>query len=500
MFDFGIDESWQAVRRALENVTGGTCDITVMRKMWEENKKQLFPLFDGTGRIVSSVDGTLVTEDMQREEAHQATMGSIDKVYGKGLLSFAQREHLIILARRVLSHVLPIEIAENKIHYNREDPRNPDKVLNGVKFGTYVRYLAQKEFDSDLLVDTIVTAFSCATATIKRKAYQVVISINPLDMLLASEHTTGWSSCHGLDDCKATGALAYLLDNTSAIAYAYARAERNTVAGVTLPVKLWRQMVFFDLSTFSALTSRQYPEEMVWCSQTVEYALGKMLAKLYGEGAVETVSVTCADNNGKYRYAPLGKWHHVDRLHNLVSISPTQRKAVVTPGVATLPCLTCPTERDDIQTNKWVCHHCGDYGTTCTDCGAFCSTDCDDSNAAEWVDGDPYCRSCWRRLFVPCHDCDDYVPVDSVTVVDGDNICEGCFDAYYAVCVNCSEPGLITDMSVADDGDMYCGACAADVFCRCGRCRKLFFSEDTDSSEGRTMCRQCVGIVKKRGA
>ena len=101
---------------------------------------------------------------------------------------------------------------------------------------------------------------------------------------------------------------------------------------------------------------------------------------------------------------------------------------------------------------------------------------------------------------MPCHDCDDYVPVDNVTVVDGDNICESCFDAYYAICVNCSEPGLVTDMSVDDDGDMYCGACAADVFCRCGRCSKLFFSEDTDSSEDHTMCRQCVSIVKKRGA
>ena len=83
---------------------------------------------------------------------------------------------------------------------------------------------------------------------------------------------------------------------------------------------------------------------------------------------------------------------------------------------------------------------------------------------------------------MPCHDCDDYVPVDNVTVVDGANICESCFDAYYAICVNCSEPGLITDMSVDD------------------RCRKLFFSEDTDSSEDRTMCRQCVSIVKRRGA
>ena len=260
MFDFGIDESWRAVKHALENVTGGTCDITVMRKMWEENKKQLFPLFDGTGRMVSSVDSARVSEDMQREMAHQAVIGSIDKVYGKGLLTFPQREQLIILTRRVFSHVLPIEIAENKIHYNREDPRNPDKVLNGVKFGTYVRYLAQKEFDSDLLADTLVTAFSCATAAIKRKAHQVVISINPLDMLLASEHTTGWSSCHALDESRTAGALAYTLDSASAVAYAYTHTKTEGLTRQTLPIKAWRQMVFFDLTTPAVATSRQYPE------------------------------------------------------------------------------------------------------------------------------------------------------------------------------------------------------------------------------------------------
>ena len=491
MFDFNIDESWRAVQSVLSAASAENCDVSRLRKVWEENKKHLFPLFDGSGRKTFAVEKSAVSETVQCKAAENVLLDSLARAYHAGKISGTERRQAVDFADSIFNGATIQEIAENRLHVPRPDPRPKyaGKTLCGTKFGTYVTYLAEQKFDSALLVDTVVTAFSCATAMAKYKKHEVVVSINPLDMLLASEHTTGWSSCHALNSCKATGALAYLLDNTSAIAYAYARAERNTVAGVTLPVKLWRQMVFFDLSTFSALTSRQYPEEMVWCSQTVEYALGKMLAKLYGEGAVETVSVTCADNNGKYRYAPLGKWHHVDRLHNLVSISPTQRKAVVTPGVATLPCLTCPTERDDIQTNKLVCHHCGDYGTTCTDCGAFCSTDCDDSNAAEWVDGDPYCRSCWRRLFVPCHDCDDYVPVDNVTVVGGDNICESCFDAYYAICVNCSEPGLVTDMSVDDDGDMYCGACAADVFCRCGRCRKLLFS-----------CRQCVSIVKKRGA
>ena len=489
MFDFGIDESWRAVRRALENVTGGTCDITVMRKMWEENKKQLFPLFDGTGRIVSSVDDTLVTEDMQREVAHQATMGSIDKVHGKGLLSFAQREHLIIIARRVLSHVLPIEIAENKIHYNREDPRNPDKVLNGVKFGTYVRYLAQKEFDSDLLVDTIVTAFSCATAAIKRKAYQVVISINPLDMLFASEHTTGWSSCHALDESRTAGALAYTLDSASAVAYAYTYTKTEGLTGQTLPIKVWRQMVFFDLDTHAAVTSRQYPEDGIWYSETVERVLGEMVCKLGGGGVPKTILYRGEGRTGQCGYSRQGPWHYYDDLQSVVKLEGVSTRPLVSPGVVELPCVKCGRKRTDSVADNLFCYLCGDYGAPCADCGNICMRDSDETS---WYNHDAYCRNCWENNFSTCGRCGEPVPDDDVFEGDGEHLCERCFDRNYEVCEVCNGATHRDNVVVDSEGTSYCRDCAEELLYMCDECGEHYRERDIVQLRTGTFCCDCA--------
>ena len=491
MFDFNIDESWRAVQSVLSAASAENCDVSRLRKVWEENKKHLFPLFDGSGRKTFAVEKSAVSETVQCKAAENVLLDSLARAYHAGKISGTERRQAVDFADSIFNGATIQEIAENRLHVPRPDPRPKyaGKTLCGTKFGTYVTYLAEQKFDSALLVDTVVTAFSCATAMAKYKKHEVVVSINPLDMLLASEHTTGWSSCHALDESRTAGALAYTLDSASAVAYAYTYTKTEGLTGQTLPIKAWRQMVFFDLDTHAAVTSRQYPEDGIWYSETVERVLGEMVCKLGGGGVPKTIPYREGGHTRLCGYSRQGPWHYYDDLQSVVKLEGVSTRPLVSPGVVELPCVKCGRKRTDSVADSLLCYLCGDYGAPCADCGNICMRDSDETS---WYNHDAYCRNCWENNFSTCGRCGEPVPDDDVFEGDGEHLCERCFDRNYEVCEVCNGATHRDNVVVDSEGTSYCRDCAEELLYMCDECGEHYRERGIVQLRTGTFCCDCA--------
>ena len=78
-----------------------------------------------------------------------------------------------------------------------------------------------KEF-TDILWSMFVNAL--------KSSGNVGISINPMDYLLVSSHTTGWRSCHNIINGEyRTGGISYMLDKVSLVGYAY---DKKIISGM----------------------------------------------------------------------------------------------------------------------------------------------------------------------------------------------------------------------------------------------------------------------------
>ena len=91
----------------------------------------------------------------------------------------------------------------------------------------------------------------------------IFISIDPCDYLTMSLNKHNWSSCHSIDGgCYSTGALAYVLDTATAMAYK-SNGTKYTYTlqgeGFDWNSKGWRQCVYISRDNGAAIFSNHYP-------------------------------------------------------------------------------------------------------------------------------------------------------------------------------------------------------------------------------------------------
>ena len=128
---------------------------------------------------------------------------------------------------------------------------NPTEKLTGF----FSKILKDKKFD-----DFVATMISNRYV----KAH-LVISCDPYDYLTISLNNHGWTSCQEIGRGEyGTGAASILLDDTTLVAFKY--------NGKTVPFtrrnykfegndKSWRQCIYMDKKTSSAIFGRQYPSD-----------------------------------------------------------------------------------------------------------------------------------------------------------------------------------------------------------------------------------------------
>lgn len=530
-FDFDIDESWKAVAELFASVTnmdpsemGG---VSAMRRRWEQAKGRLLSVLGPNGRLV--VDLGMYDDSLCEQDKEHAVKQAREYLNRKIGLEVRQSVHSLILDVfwYVVSHASVRELATSRLDSSRHDNRpgrEGKRLEKGTKLGKYVESTAWKYFLAAYaksleqgvvkrVTQLVCEALSIATSCLSSRRGKLVLSVNPLEMLLASMYTTGWGSCHRLDGGEyCTGPVAYMLDNCTAIAYATSSNAPCDLAGDrVLPVKSWRQMVFFDLDAGSALMSRQYPGNSVATARVAREAVATVLARHHGveqpRWYVKYFDGSCCGSDDPqasgYVYDDLYVgWHYRDPVDSRVRLRDIGKAPTVCPGVECLICPACGEDRDygckedAEQANKLLCQYCRGDVTVCS----ICHSDITDPGYLCYTPQDePVCEYCFSDNYDYCHDCGDVCRLLSLVEAVGECgskiwICPSCAASSKYLCCCACDTLVHERLVVLDDvhGNAYCEGCAESVLLHCPECDRLVPADETFFiSETVCVCRYC---------
>lgn len=563
------DFYWSEVKRLLDAATNGQdteLGVAEMRKSWVANKSWLFPFFDEHGRKAEICTET--SEKELRGEVKFATSVARESIFNYvwkhlGKINYSDctesgqkysTEWVLdeiyflltsLLAIRINGSALDyypifefVDIRDNEIKTSLLERLRPGQRMpkKGQKVTSFVASLIKnKEIErlvpSDIMssrigiiddlrrlnalsdelrnfmADTITTALGVVSETLKGGS-TVVLSINPLDMLLASHGDI--TSCHNIvDGGYRSGVISYICDGVTAIAFAYRRSASIRIVSensCVTPIKTWRQMVYFDKTRLSAIHSRQYTRNIPPFEKMARRFSARVLAD-FGQVPYEwyvssSCSASCEDDDGecgssKYRILS-SYWAYRDDASSRIKMKQGGENPNVQIGAERIPCLICGGHR-------W--HNSSDAGHfTCEDCGGdditFC-VNCNERIDGEiyWFHDDAWCEYCYEDNISQCYDCGEDVLTDDLCRVirngDTEYVCQDCFNDHYNLCHFCGENFHNNDLTFVDaENDYVCDDCMDNVEeCEC--CGDEGFKENfTDyitptTGEVHRLCVEC---------
>lgn len=308
----------------------------------------------------------------------------------------------------------------------------------------------------------------------------IVLSAHPLDILLTSDFTAGWTSCHAWaasPRCHAAGNFAYVQSPETLVAFLY---EGKPDFG-QLPKKKWRQMIFIEDQT--AYFNRQYRHELCELHHSV---LRRMTAEIltgasdppwrFVDVSEKRVFIRAEDKN-PYLY-------DTDYIYGALIVGDDRAQFSAddfspTILVAAAICPKCNSQHSG-DSESILCEDCGQ---SCTRLCDSCGNDVDIASEDDWDDwasddSGVYCPSCARDLSF-CEVCERYITdsLHSISISRNgrtrsvDACADCCCRNGYAECSSCGE------MSLCDESD-----CCAD--CQPEESEE---SEESDVSETTTI-------------
>ena len=360
-------------------------------------------------------------------------------------------------------------------------------IVPGMKISKTLR-LYLKENSLEEYADFLIQDLSILQGQLKMldTSAKVVISLDPLDFLLASDVTTGWKTCHSIDGAHPAGNLSYLFDSHTVIAYAYRTTEKKW--GLELPKKMWRQWIYIDIDSALALFQRQYPAGMIGFEKTVRSIVGNALKKYHNTD--KNWIKKDWDEEKEYNYffneAELAYSDKTETYIYFRGISPSDKDDwYMTVGEIPL-CPVCGGELD--MSNKLICSRCAGC-VQCAECGKWVPED----DIHYGADHYPYCEECYDKLFINCAYCGETVyKEDAKHTPDGEYICENCFDEHFTTCTNCGKT-LWKDEAEYVDSEPYCDECYLQNFTVCSNCGDVIpKTEVFKDINGKDICEYCA--------
>lgn len=506
--------------------------IDELKRIWQINKEWMFPYFDDNGRIevnlpksseqITANDIALVRLEMQ------SFLSSIMQKEPFSQLHRSSCYYPALIESLVFGNLSTIEIATNKLTSERIS--SDGKIINaGAKCFKYLEIKLEErlreihsnndrvnvlKYEEEFPIARNLSQiyFSQVVSKAKSEKSTVVLSINPLDIFMSSESTVGWRSCHSVfSGAYSTGPISYMLDDVSAIAYAYSKkkdfytpnSSSENPSIPNFPVKTWRQMVFLTKEKRCALLGKEYSGKNPLFSQAAIKLVSETLCKInkapYSE-AKEAKSFiqesdVCVSNKG---------WHYPDPILSIIKLNNFENRSFVSIGAKNIPCLYCGSDRDDFDdfySPHLFCEDCGDYNVnTCCQCGERVYED--DTYVANY---DYYCHDCYYEMFTECEHCTDWINIseDAIYVENSDiYICGDCFSLYYVECDNCGTVIDKTEGAELCNGDIFCEECVEKYVQECDNCNQLVLSEDLEFCEDdyEYLCCDCIGFCDKCGA
>jgi hypothetical protein len=523
-----LTEVKEEVRQILAAAAGSPmCEIqghSTLVDMWNRNKAWMAKYFGEDYRLRSKIELTDVALSNYSSAYH-------DTLYlmGRKLAQGVKYQGIVLdlgdaAVRFVRSAITPFtkeEVITNSIQRPVAYPGRDRMLPVGSKVSKYIGLLvdATEELcpsvsllkgyfskcadaeERKMVRDFVVTLYSQTFPALSCSG-EVILSINPIDLLLSSAHTSGgWRSCHNLYDGEyRTGPVSYTCDSASAVAYV--TYVTDTVADTTVqaPRKFWRQMVYFDKRMRGAVHSRQYPTENASYEQCVRSLTEDVLSRM-NEGTVEKFTVSffrqaqhVLNPNENECFKPFwsdvvfideGGWFYRDDPSLAINAKP--EKVTVEPG-GDIPCVICGERRDgdswyDGREDRLHCSSCRDRHIFCERCGD--ELDEDDIYQGPDEEGH-YCEDCFRELFAECHMCGELFERESLTeTADSGLVCTSCLTRFER-CHLCEE--WVRDFGHVDAGD-------GENVVVCDEC----IDEGRDNGE-LVVCEECDCLVLKDAA
>lgn len=386
----------------------------------------------------------------------------------------------------------------------------------------------------ELLVDFIVTLYSQIITSSRRGNMKLVLSVNPVDMILSSAHTSSWSTCHNIFEGEhRCGSLTYICDSYTIIAYT-TTCECEVTDGINkydahnpvlsngkpiiAPKKEWRRMMYIDPECRAVSLGKQYPEYIGLYDKISRRMAGELLQRIF-------------NTNSKWFVSPSLGREHSCTLDDTTEIECTEpfTDAIDSVGLVytdapeaniwlqdggswpdlevgtdELPCVKCGAERTDSASISLQCCHCGDH-FQCGKCGNIYHSD-------EGCYLEHYhitvCEECLEDSFVMCPICYNTYDIDECYWSEDDDsyICNECFQkADYISCTLCGRnirkdrARTATELVRYHDGieekEVHiCLQCSRVALKQCPKCMNLYTRDSMSYTRDtrRLVCAKCV--------
>jgi hypothetical protein len=495
------DKAWEEIRKLLAELSCHSPSemhgVDALRETWEENKSWLFPYFDDEGRVEMLSSDSLDGDDY--EDAMRAAKNGIYKVYeNRNAKAHEGKQKLVKFSppsihntfRSIANQFRIDELKNNSLSTTKTFDNDYSK---GMKVSKVMKSLvinkerslviwypnSLNEENAEELAELVTTEYSLFRTELDKTGTRCVLSVNPLDILMASISTTGWSTCHNITNgsCKA-GPFSYLLDEHTIIGYAYRGKENysyyNYVSADKLPVKKWRLMVSLCGENKAAVLGRQFTGIIPEYERCIRKLSAEVLAKHCNEPLAWTYksftegcrTPKTSDDCGEVRvndcYFNDDLLEHEGSQYNGDYPSAVLRLKsgsipYISVGYNPIPCAVCEEEIYDCS-GKWICDNCYSE-VTCNFCGGR-----------------------FRK--------------ENLEEVEGQRACKECLPYQTATCVVCGERHLKNTMYGGVDG-RYCTSCVrAKKASLCSRCGTAFRSEDITLINGNNYCSACAERYK----
>lgn len=444
-FNFGINESWELLEEILRKAIGDKpYDFSEIKDTWRKNKAEIIEMLDPkTARAEFELDTTIDDQEI------------IDLINN---MTFLYRE---IRPWSILRYDISInEVKEGK-HKSRE------------KLGKYLAKQAENEADRE----EFLKQYNDLILRIKSKG-KIVISANPIDIMLMSEH--GIRSCHRLDGEYASAFMSFLCDSHTVVSYLTSRDRDFYYKGheiARLPYKKWRQLIFIDMFNRGAIFSRQYPYSNDKIFRENRKNVASLLKNYFNteENWVKSNTTNITEYNNLFYLDPL-------------ECSIYLKESGAIPEVYLDSEVYCPVCGEEaLKSGEIICGSC--YNSTeCSNCGDFI-----DSSDSVLINDEVYCRYCADELFVVCYLCNEYVE-EAYTYVtaEGDCVCEDCFDRDCITCEDCGSIVLEDNSHQTQDGKNICIDCYYSSYVQCAECYSVISCDEVETTaDGLEICHSC---------
>jgi formylmethanofuran dehydrogenase subunit E len=133
------------------------------------------------------------------------------------------------------------------------------------------------------------------------------------------------------------------------------------------------------------------------------------------------------------------------------------------------------------DSSEYDCDQCGKPSMNCDDCGDYL-----DEDEVLYFNGQPYCHSCYERLFAECEFCNEtHIRSEMINISGYGLVCGSCSYNEFTVCDDCIERFM--DVFETTNGKSVCSSCLTRNYTRCDSCGG--FAPDEEIRQ--EMCNEC---------